>query len=626
MIEPRPESKLPGLDRFANRNTLWAATFVEALARGGLDTVCLSPGSRSTPLVMAFAAQAGITPYTLIDERSAAFFALGHAKTKGRPVALLSTSGTAAANFLPALIEAHHAQVPLIALTADRPPELRDVGAGQTIDQIKLFGSAVKWFGEVGTPEMRLDALRHLRGLAARARLESARPPAGPVHLNFPFRKPLEPMPVPGDVPAELMRLLAEESVGDRDSAPYRLGSTAPAAPAPMALARVAALVRERPRGLILCGPEVGVRRFAADGRAWPEAVAALARRAGYPILAEPPSQLRQGPHDTSRVIAHGEAILRAPAFRRGLRPELMLRFGAMPTAKHVEVLLEEHPRCLVVLVAPGGRWLEPTHHPGELIAADEEAFALALAEALGEGPAPETEWLGRWRAADRAAAEAIAAQFGERAPAGLGEEWFEGRVFWELAALLPEGSLQFTASSMPVRDLDAFTPLTATRVRHLANRGANGIDGTLSSALGAAAAHVEGAPGAPTVLVTGDLAFHHDANGLLAAKQHGLALTVILLNNEGGGIFEMLPIAAFDPPFERHFATPHGIDFAALCAAYGVPLYRPRDWADFRRLVRESLGSGRTEVIEIRTDRKRNRDQHRQVWEAVARRLDQSQ
>jgi 2-succinyl-5-enolpyruvyl-6-hydroxy-3-cyclohexene-1-carboxylate synthase len=613
MDERESSSPSGSRDARANRNTFWAAAFAEELARGGLEAVCLAPGSRSTPLVMALAAQPRLKLFTHIDERGAAFFALGYAKASGRPVALLSTSGTAAANFHPALLEAQHSEVPLIVVTADRPPELRGVGAAQTVDQIKLYGSAVKWFAEVGTPEMSADALRHVRGLAARALHESLRPPAGPVHLNFPFRKPLEPLPVAGDVPPALWNSPGE------GTEPFAHAFAATPSPAPEAVDRMARAVRAKPRGLIVCGPEVGVH--APNGAAFPHAVAALARRTGYPVLAEPSSNVRSGPHDRSRVISRGEAILRCEGFRRSLDPQLMIRFGGMPTAKHIEVLLEEVPALPVAVVTPGGGWLEPTHHPLSLIQADEVAFCGALVEALGAGATPDESWLARWQSADRAAGEVLRELFGSPEPAGLGEVWSEPRVFAELAELLPDGALMWTASSMPVRDLDAFTPGSERSVRHLVNRGANGIDGTLSSALGAAAAQaIRG--GGPAVLVTGDLAFYHDSNGLLAAKQHGLALTVILLHNDGGGIFEFLPIADFAPEFERHFATPHGIDFAALCSAYGVRHLRPRDWAQFRGMVKESLGCGETRVIEIRTDRKANRVHHRRAWDAVAARL----
>ncbi len=639
----------------ANRNTLWAAIFVEELACGGVNVACISPGSRSAPLTMALALHPDIRVYTHIDERSCGFFALGHAKTTGRPVALVCTSGSAAANLHPAVIEAAHGQVPLIVLTADRPPDLRDTGAGQTIDQLNLYGRAARWFFEVGVPDMGAAKLRHLRSLAARALLEATRPPAGPVHLNFPFPKPLEPTPVSGDPEFEaavagLGSMVSGKSLPGKNppgeglagsdelgAAPYSRTTLPAGAVESAVLRRIAGQVRAAPRGLIACGPmpprsypESHLHRNGggsgsgngADqdgaGDGWPEAVATLARLAGYPILADPHSQVRCGAHDTSQVIGFGEAILRAPAFRGKLEPQLLLRFGSMPVARHVEVLLEEHPACPVLLVNEAGAWLEPTHNPTELVCADPTGFCRGLAELLAaEKPAREPGWLEGFREAEKIAGGAIRRQFGG-GPDGLGEEWFEGRAFFELAALLPEGTLQYSANSMPVRDADAFTPVSATRVRYLVNRGANGIDGTLSSALGAAAAHRD-AGGGPAVLVTGDLAFYHDSNGLLAAGKYGIDLLVVLLNNDGGGIFEMLPIREFGEHYETHFGTPHGIDFQQLAASYGVSLLRPADWGEFRAMAREAISSGGTRIIEIFTERARNRLQHQQVWEAVA-------
>jgi 2-succinyl-5-enolpyruvyl-6-hydroxy-3-cyclohexene-1-carboxylate synthase len=604
----------------ANRNTLWASLFVEELARGGVACAVVAPGSRSTPLTLALAARSDVETFVLLDERSAGFFALGLAKASGRPVALVCTSGTAAANFHPAVIEAHLSEVPLLVLTADRPPLLRDVGAGQSIDQLKLYGGAVRWFYELGEPVLRDADLRHLRGVAARALFEACRAPAGPVHLNIPFRKPLEAQPVPADLPPGLDALLAAQAAPGAAS-PYSRGEPARAAAGAGTLARLARAVRAAPRGLILCGPMNHAPRPEANGARpeaeWPAALAALARRTGYPILAEPPAGVMSGEHDTSRVIAHAEAILRAPAFRGKLAPQLVLRFGGMPTARHVEVLLDEHPACPVVLVNEGGAWAEPTHHPTELICAEPARFCSDLAEALGDHR-PEPSWQAAFWEAERAAARALEALFAAPPPAGLGEEWFEGRVFRELAALLPEGAVQFTASSMPVRDLADFTPVTARAVQHLVNRGANGIDGTLSTALGAAASARRQGRG-PAVLVAGDLAFHHDANGLQAARQYGLPLTVVLINNDGGGIFEMLPIAEYGAAYETYFATPHGIDFAALCAAYGIAHRRPADWAAFRAQVAEALAGGGPSVIEVRTERRHNRAQHERVWQAVA-------
>ena len=603
-----------------NLNTLWAEAFVAELARSGVRVACVAPGSRSTPLTLALAKHPAIRVLTILDERSCAFVALGVGKAGGMPAVALCTSGTAAANFHPAVLEASYGEVPLIVLTADRPPEARDTGAGQAVDQLKLYGSAVRWFFEVGVPAPRESGLRHLRGLAARAVFTATRAPAGPVHLNFPFHKPLEPVPVPGDVPAGWSARYPLAAAG-LDGAPYARGShAAPAAP-PEALRRLAERVRAAPRGLILCGPMT----FPADGSGtrwdkWPAALSALARRTAYPVLAEPASQLRNGPHDMGHVVAHAEALLRSEGFRARLRPQFILRFGGMPTGKHQEVLLDEHPECPVAVVNPAGTWLEPSHHPAEVVAADPGAFCSALAEALPEGRAGDGEWRERFLRADALAAEALAAAFSAPAPAGLGDAWSEPRVMRELAAILPEGALQFTASSMPVRDLEAFAPKSPRTVRHLVNRGANGIDGTLSSALGAALAH-EG----PAVAVVGDVAFLHDANGLLAAKTNGLALTVVLINNDGGGIFEFLPIADYGQPYEAHFGTPHGADFAALCAAYGAEHARPQSWDAFRTQVAGSLGRPGVRVIEVLTDRRVNREQHRLLWQAVAARLAQA-
>ena len=603
-----------------NLNTLWAEVFVAELARSGVRVACVSPGSRSTPLTLALAKHPGIRVITLLDERSCAFFALGIGKASGMPAVALCTSGTAAANFHPAVLEASHGEVPLIVLTADRPPEARDTGAGQAVDQLKLYGSAVRWFFEVGTPSLRDAGLRHLRGLAARAVFSATRAPAGPVHLNFPFHKPLEPTPVPGEIPAGFPKSHPLAAAGLPDRA-YARGTHAAPGVAPAVLQRLAEQVRAAPRGLILCGPMT----FPADssGTPWPEwpaAVSALARRTGYPVLAEPPSQLRNGPHDQGPVVAHGEALLRAEGFRKRLDPQLVLRFGGMPTGKYSEVLLDEHPDCPVVVVNAGGTWLEPTHHPAEVIAADPGVFCSALAEALPEGHSGDSTWRERWVRGDAVAAEALAAAFSAAAPAGLGEGWNEPRVLRELGALLPDGALQFTASSMPVRDLEAFAPKSPRTVRHLVNRGAHGIDGTLSSALGAALAH-----GGPAVAVLGDVAFVHDANALLAAKTHGLSLTVVLVNNDGGGIFEFLPIAGFGAAYETHFGTPHGTGFAALCAAFGAEHALPASWDDFRARVSASLGRPGVRVLEVRTDRRVNREHHALLWRAVADRLAQA-
>ncbi|MDH5753062.1 MAG: 2-succinyl-5-enolpyruvyl-6-hydroxy-3-cyclohexene-1-carboxylic-acid synthase, partial [Deltaproteobacteria bacterium] len=549
------QSRLAGAG--ANRNTLWATVFVEELARSGVCEAVISPGSRSTPLTLALAAHDGIKTYNIIDERGAGFFALGLAKTAGRPVALVCTSGTAAANYLPAVQEASLSRVPLLALTADRPPLLRDAGAAQTIDQLKLFGDGVRWFAEVGEPVMAEEDLRRLRSLAARAVYESCRLPPGPVHLNFPFRKPLEPREVPGDVPAELLAacMAHEQAAG---AGAYLAGVSAPPPPLEASLAeKLAGDISAAERGLIICGPRDTVpRRTPGVGEgSWEdptldweregEALAALAAATGYPVLTEPPAGLHAGSHDKSNLVPHADSLLRGREFRDWLLrepPELILRFGSMPTLMPVERLLKEHPSCPVITVNPSGAWLSPTHHGGLVIQADPALFSQGVCQALkalrsggtGKADTARTAWRERFTTAGRRAGEALA-----EAMAALeqeGQPWFEGRVFSELAPLLPQGCRVFTASSMPVRDLASFTPLTPARVRYLVSRGANGIDGTLSTALGMAAAPAGDSPA--NVLVTGDLALLHDANALAAAARHRLPLLVVLVNNDGGGIF----------------------------------------------------------------------------------------
>ncbi|MEE8433842.1 MAG: 2-succinyl-5-enolpyruvyl-6-hydroxy-3-cyclohexene-1-carboxylic-acid synthase [bacterium] len=624
----------------ANRNTFWASVFVGELARGGVAHACISPGSRSTPLTLALATQPEIETFTLLDERGAAFFALGLAKASGRPAALVCTSGTAAANYLPAVVEASLSNVPLLVLTADRPPLLRDTGAGQAIDQLKLYGDHTRWFFEVGEPVIREDDLRRLRRLAAQA-LATARghsaTPAGPVQLNFPFRKPLEAQPVPEDFPPHLDdHPLAVSGLPD---APFSHASSAPAPADTAVVESIAARVLAAPRGLILCGPMTGLYHDGGPGsdngsgeeNAWPAAVSALARHTGYPVLAEPPSGVIDGSAAASYdvIVPHAELVLNASAFREQLAPGLVLRFGGEPTGIAAEILLAEHPDSPLVLVNEEGAWLDTTHHEAQLVRTHPVLFCRQLSarlEALREGRPADRSWMQTLTKAGAVASGALAVLYDIPAPEGLAGEWFEGRVFAELAALVPRNAIQFTASSMPVRDLAAFTPLPGWVPRHLVNRGANGIDGTLSSALGAAAAHrntlaaaAHRGTGAPSVLVTGDVAFHHDANALLAARQYDIPLTVVLINNDGGGIFEMLPIAEYGELHETYFGTPHGIDFAALCAAYGVPHHLPEDWDAFRQQVRDGLASGSPSVIEVRSDRRKNRARQLMVRQAVA-------
>ncbi|HEX5581850.1 MAG TPA: 2-succinyl-5-enolpyruvyl-6-hydroxy-3-cyclohexene-1-carboxylic-acid synthase, partial [Gemmatimonadaceae bacterium] len=489
----------------------YVAAVADELARSGVRHACVAPGSRSTPLALALLRHPDIRVWMHLDERSAGYFALGMAKTMGEPVALLCTSGTAAANFLPAVVEARYARVPLVVLTANRPPELQEVGAPQTVDQRRLYGSHAKWFAEAALPEASPALLRYARALACRAVGTARQAPAGPVHLDFPFREPL--VPVFGDAPAGWSTTDRQAWAGRDGGRPWTTVRVGPVAPADEAVRELTALLLAAERPVIVCGPHADAQL--ASPLAW------LAGQLGAPLLADPLSQLRFGPHDGAAVIATYDALLRDARAAATLEPDLVLRFGAAPTSKAAQLWLERHACARQVVVDAGG-WPDPAHVAGDVVHADPGMMARAIVARLGDGEqVPDCRaWLGRWRRADEAVRRAMDGAL------DAGPWPFEGRAMADLAALLPDGATLWVSSSMPVRDLDAFAAASERRVRVLANRGANGIDGVVSSALGAAAAARE-AGGGPVALAIGDLAFYHDMNGLLAARLHALDATV---------------------------------------------------------------------------------------------------
>lgn len=573
-------------------NYAYVGALIDELTRAGVRHFCVAPGSRSTPLALAVARHPSARLWMHLDERSAGFFALGMAKTARAPAALICTSGTAAANFMPAMVEARYARVPLVVLTADRPHELRDSGAPQTIDQVDLFGKHAKWFADLAEPDTSPDLLRYVRAVASRAVATATRGPAGPVHLNCPVREPLIPIaPEPGASSAERP-----------DAQPYVTVSSGARAPDAALVSALAGQLRSTPRGLIVCGPQ--------DDPALAEPLSRLAAALGYPILADPLSGARCGPHERALVLDCYDAFLRNAAFVERHAPQVVLRFGAMPTSKPVLLYLQRHAGCRQIVVDGDAGWNEPTLLASQIVHADARLLCEALLAALPADHAPPTtalEWARTWQAAQqrsRAAIDGYMRQVGEL---------FEGKVFAELRELLPDGALLYAGNSMPIRDLDTFFA-GGRGVRLLGNRGANGIDGVVSSALGAAATGA-----GPTVLVIGDLSFYHDSNGLLAARQHGLDATIILLNNDGGGIFSFLPQAAEPEHFEALFGTPHGLDFAPLAAMYGARYTRVDSWEAFRAAVSAGVGGHGLHIVEVPTERARNVALHREIWPRVA-------
>jgi 2-succinyl-5-enolpyruvyl-6-hydroxy-3-cyclohexene-1-carboxylate synthase len=577
-----------------NRNTALASAMVSELARCGMREAVICPGSRSTPLALALWREPAIEARVIVDERSAAFFALGAAQASRMPVAVLTTSGTAAANLHPAVCEADESGVPLIALTADRPPELRGIGAGQTIDQLKLYGDAVRWFCELGTHEADDSGLLHFRSVACRAFWTAAGDPRpGPVHLNVAWRDPLGPEAGDGDVTAT--SALAREGRAGR---PLTTVPPAPSRPLPALVEALGDRLAASNRGLIVCG------RLAPGAE--PD-IAALASAAGFPILAEPTSQLRLGPHDRSLVIGAYEAIGRARPER--LTPDLVLRFGELPTCKPLRQWLGDLPDAAHLVVDPACGWNEPTRIAGAIARAEPGPLADALAARLTE-PVAEDGWADSWVAAAAAAEGAIAAELDrEVAPTEPG-------LFRALGGVLADGELVYTASSMPIRDQEAFLPGGDADVLFLANRGANGIDGLISSGIGAAVA-----TGRPAWIVTGDLGLFHDSNGLAALRHADVPVRIVCLNNDGGGIFEFLPQAGQveRDEFEGILGTPLGFEPERVAELHGVDYARLEDLHDLAGLA----GATHPILIELRTDRAENLALHERLRAAAAAALD---
>ena len=544
----------------ADPNAEFASALAASLAALGLEDVCISPGSRNTPLTAAFAARPDVRDWSHHDERSSGFFAVGLARASGRPVALVSTSGTAAAEYHPAVVEALQSRVPLIVLTADRPPELRDVGAPQAIDQIKLYGDHVKWFHQGAPPDA--EVIRHAPGLAFHAWATAIEPPPGPVHLNLPFREPL----------------LVSRSGALRKarSVPHTVGVGAPQ-PGPHDLEVLADLLA-RPRCLFVVG--------ALPDAATAAAIDTLASDAGAIVFADPQSRLRFGP--TASTVIQTADLLTAEGALDLEPPDAVVRWGPVPTSKPVWRWLEQHLDVPQAVVDWGGH-RDPLGSATHLVRSDPAATAAAL-----RGPeGGSTPWSQRWQDLDKLAdielETAIQAETFPNEPA----------IARLVMAAAPQGSALFAGSSLPIRDVDSFAAARTSSVPVFANRGANGIDGSISTALGIAAA------GTQCTALIGDVAALHDIGALASARRLGLPLTVVIVHNDGGGIFNLLPQAdpsRMDPAvFERHLGTPHGTDFAAVARAFGLRAERIESAFELAEAVGTGAGPA---VYELRTDR----------------------
>ncbi len=585
-----------------------ALVLVDELARGGVTDAVLAPGSRSAALAMAFHDDPRIRLHVQIDERSAGFLAVGLAKGTGRPVPVVVTSGSAVANLHPAVVEADEGDVPVLLLTADRPPELRHTGANQTIDQAGIFAGAPRWQVVLGVPEDRADSNAVWRSTAARA-LAEARGldgPAGPVHLDLPFREPT--VPAADDGRAPVAGPYQHPLDGRPDRRPWVTVERVPRRLDPEQVQAIAGRLATTPRGLIVAG----------SGVTAPGPILALAHAAGWPVIAEPTSGLRTGgPLAADHAIVHAPQLLSHAGFARAHTPDLVLRIGRTGLSREVAALLG--PAVPQVLLDATGGWHDPERAISDVLITDVAGACTDLAEALGlPGGSP---WLDAWREADAAARQVVdAALDATDAPS-------EPRTARDLGAILPVGSTLFAASSMPIRDLDRFlAPREGLTV--VGNRGASGIDGLVSTTLGIALAasdpSVDAPPAGPTVGLLGDLALLHDANGfLLSPDAPQVDATFVVVDNDGGGIFSFLPQVHFPGSFERVFGTPHGRDLAGLARFHRLGYREVTAAAALPGAVTEAVAAGGIQLVHVRTDRAANADLHRELTAAVHARLD---
>ena len=571
--------------------TAFIASFVDELTRADVKNVVISPGSRSTPIAYCMAEHPDMNVHINIDERSAAFFALGMAKEKRMPVALLCTSGTATANYFPAIVEAYYSRIPLIVLTADRPHELRDVGAPQAIDQLNLYGKHVKWFVEMSLPDSGDMMLQYARTVASRAVSNSILEPAGPIHINFPLREPL--IPLLSEMDKWIQKTDQSKACIDIAHGQLKMTETQ--------LSPYINLIENNKKGIIICGP--------IDQPEFREAVLDFAEATGYPILADPLSQLRSG--GNQYVIESYDTFLKEDELHEKIQPDLIIRFGAMPVSKPLLQFVKKYKHANHIVIDGGSGFREPAGVSTHMVYCHESAFCRSVKERLSISEDQERSiWLSLWQRINEVTKRGLLTIQNESCLQ-------EGKLFSILESLLPEKVNLVVGNSMPIRNIDSFFGQTTKEIRIMANRGANGIDGLVSTAAGVSASSEN-----PTVLALGDLSFFHDMNGLLAVKMYQLNLLILIVNNDGGGIFSYLPQSAEEKHFEELFGTPHGLSFNHTAALYGATYKKPENWEKVTESIQEWISSPDFRIIEICTNRSYDVKKYREVVQYVSREI----
>ncbi|QQE77162.1 2-succinyl-5-enolpyruvyl-6-hydroxy-3-cyclohexene-1-carboxylic-acid synthase [Alicyclobacillus sp. SO9] len=575
-----------------NEHLALVGAFVEQLYHAGVRDVCISPGSRSTPFTMAFARHGKFSIWSILDERSSGFFAVGLARAKLQPVALVCTSGTAVGNYLPAVMEAHNARLPLLLLTGDRPPELYDSGANQTSFQRGILAPFVKWEHQMPVPKLTDVLRRHARAAAVRAAAVCAAVPAGPVHVNWPFREPLI-IPTETDAAASASASVEQHS----HFSEIRVWPSQPKI-SETQMTQLHQEFHQYERGVIVCG--------AMHQEESAQAVVNLASSLGWPVIADPLSHLRTGNHRKEKVINTADLLLRSLEFQAAMMPELILRFGAAPTSKALLQYIERHAACRQAVVDANPLWRDPVFTTTDVIQADPVDFCNELAALAAGTNQMRSTWLEQWQALNDAANDLLQ-------KAGAEEFWYEGQLVPELVEALPQRANVFIGNSMPIRDFDSFLALTQKSLKLFANRGVSGIDGVVSSALGVAAAN----PAEPTVLVIGDVSFYHDLNALLAAQRNDIDLLVVVVNNNGGGIFSFLPQAEYEDTF-YHFRTPHGVNYSGTEQLYGAKYSTASSWTEFRTEMDSLVRESGLRVLELQFDTDDNVLKHKEIVERI--------
>ncbi len=581
-----------------NRNLFWTETFINELVEGGVKYACISPGSRNTSLTLALAGNKKIKSFVHIDERSSAFFALGLAKASGTPVAVVTTSGTATAELYPAIIEAYQQRVPLIICTADRPPEMLDCGANQTINQNNLYKNHIRWFFDAGLPEPTEKRIKHIKVLARRAVFESCIRSKGPVHINFPFRKPFEPDDFTDDITEKLFK----HAYTPLSNIKFNDLVVQPELEKEKWFLQLYSYLQKFKNGLIIAGPENYNASFHDN-------CLKLSKILGYPLLADGASQLRFGQNNDENLVTNFDAILRTKKFSAKHNPDIIIQFGRTVTSKALEEFLEQCT-SLRFLINEFGDWFDPSNKANEVYACKPFLFCEKMYEKFAKDNIVRTEskWLDDFLNADKKA------KLIRKKTIEIAKFPDEARIVNELLQALPDNINLMLSNSMPVRDFDYFASRTSKKISIYNNRGASGIDGITSTALGILAAS-----GKPTVLLTGDMAFYYDLNGLLAAKKYSLPLVIVLINNDGGGIFEVLPISDYGKVFKEYFIAAHNLNFAPFVKGYSGNYRLIKSWDDFSSSLKNAFRQKNFSVLEVKTDAEKSLMNRRLFWQKTS-------